>query len=90
MHILQFKKLVYFLQKTIMTFWPPPKEFTDFVESNFCKVNFDPKALDENEENSVKTRFAGHCLIWCKTLLSTSELSDEPIHFKALLNVSKN
>ena len=79
-----------FLQKTIMTSWPPPIEFIDFIEPIAgCKVNFDQKALDENEQNSIKTRFAGHCLIWCRTLLSTNEFEDE-IHFKGLLNVSKN
>ena len=72
-----------------MSTWPPPKEFIDFIESiHLGKVNFDPKVLEETEESSVKTRYAGHCLIFCRTKSSTKELDDNEIHFKAHLNVS--
>ena len=69
-----------------MTSWPPPDDYVDFIKgvANTTQITFDSESLNETEETVAKTRYAGHCLIWCRA----NKHCFESVSFKAFLNVS--
>ena len=69
-----------------MSSWPPSSEYVDFIKgvANYSEITFDPEALNETEGTVAKTRYAGHCLIWCRA----DKHCFESVSFKAFLNVS--
>jgi len=73
--------------------WPPPNDFVEFIKlvnNDGEEVDFDPESLKDTEETAEKTRFAGHCLIWCRTEAKQNQnqfKNFESVSFKAYLNM---